>query len=72
MGDPEGEDELRSGHDKLRDQALKEAGWTFLPDHLGDNPNAALWVVEVAVLNAGLDDIEGCRDEERGRGTTDR
>jgi hypothetical protein len=40
--------------------------------HVGHDPEAALGVLEVPVLDAGLDDVERSGDEERGAGTGDR
>lgn len=40
--------------------------------HVGQDAEAALGAVEVAVLDTGLDDIERGRDNERGRCTSNR
>lgn len=39
--------------------------------HVGENAETALGVLKVAVLDAGLDDVERGRDNERRRGTSD-
>lgn len=56
----------------LGDKALEEAGETLVAGHVGQDAEAALGVVKVLVLNAGLDDVERCRHNERGRGTGNR
>jgi hypothetical protein len=40
--------------------------------HVGDDSEAAFWVLEVLVLDTGLDDVERGRDEKRGTGTCNR
>lgn len=50
-------------------QALEERRETLLAGHVCHDAHAALGVVEVAVLDTGLDDIEGSGDDERGGGT---
>jgi hypothetical protein len=40
--------------------------------HVGDNPEAALGVFEVPVLDSRLDDVERSRDDQRGAGTSNR
>ena len=40
--------------------------------HVRDNPETALGVLEVPVLDAGLNDIEGRGDDEGCAGTGDR
>lgn len=72
LGEPEAEDQLGTGHQELGGQALEEGGEAFILHHVGHNPEAGLRVLEVAVLDAGLDHIEGCRDDQRGASTTDR
>lgn len=69
LSEPEREDELRASHEELGRQALEERGHALVLDHVGDDPHAALRVLEVAVLDTGLDDIEGSRDDE-GSGST--
>jgi hypothetical protein len=40
--------------------------------HVGDNPEAALGVLEVPVLDSCLDDVQRSRHDKRGAGTGDR
>ena len=40
-------------------------------DHVLDNLDTALWVLKVAVLDTGLDNIKWSGDDQRGRGTSD-
>jgi hypothetical protein len=72
LGEPEGEGELGTGHEELRKQALEEGGRSLVLKHVGDDASAGLLDLEVAVLNAGLDDVERCRDNEGSGGTGDR
>lgn len=72
LGEPEREDKLRASHEELGRQALEEGGDTFILDHVGDNTHATLRVLEVAVLDTGLDDIEGSRDDEGSSSTGNR
>lgn len=65
MGQPEGKHELRSGHEQLRCQSLEEGSEALVLHHVGHDPEAALGVLKVPVLNTGLDDIERSRDDER-------
>jgi hypothetical protein len=51
----------------LGDKALEEAGEPLLAGHVAQDAKAALGVVEVAVLNARLDDVERSRHDERSR-----
>jgi hypothetical protein len=69
LSQPEGERELRTSHEKLRNEPLEEGREALVPGHLGENPDTALGVVEVLVLDTGLDDIERSRHDQRGRGT---
>lgn len=72
LGEPEREHELGARHEKLRCQALEEASHALVLDHLGDDSEPALGVLEVPILDSGLDDVEGCGYKKRGRGTGDR
>ena len=72
LSQPEGEDELGAGHEQLGHETLKEGRWALLLDHVLDNLDTALWVIKVAVLDTGLDDIERCRDNQRRRSTSNR
>lgn len=40
--------------------------------HVSNDLESTLWVIEVLVLDTGLDDIERGRNEERSRGTSNR
>lgn len=71
LGEPEGEDELRAGHEKLWYQSLEETAHTLILGHVGQNLEAAFGVLEVSVLDTGLDDVERSGDNERGGSTTD-
>lgn len=71
LGEPEGEGELGAGHEQLGEKALEEGGWALVLEHVGDDARAGLLDLEVAVLDAGLDDIERSGDDERGGGTCD-
>lgn len=71
LGEPEGEDELGASHEQLGDETLEEGSHTLVLGHVGQDAETALGVLKVAVLNTGLDDIEGSGDDEGGRGTGD-
>lgn len=51
----------------LGNEALEETRQTLVLGHVGQNPEAALGVVKVTVLDTGLDDVERRGDDERGR-----
>ena len=55
----------------LGNQALEEGGSALVLGHVGQDAEAALRVVKVAVLDARLDDVERRRHDERGRGAGD-
>lgn len=59
---PEAEDEFWSGHQELGGQSLEEAAESFVLDHAADDTEAGFWVLKVAVLDSGLDDIERSGD----------
>lgn len=69
---PEAEDQLGAGHQQFRSQSLEEAEETLILEHVGDNAETRFRVLEVAVLNAGLDHIQGSGHNERGAGTAHR
>lgn len=69
---PEAEDQLRACHQQLGGETLEEAGRALVLEHLGDNLEARLGVFEVAVLDTGLDNIEGSRHNQGCASTTDR
>lgn len=58
LSQPEAENELGSGHQELGRKTLEETGDTLVLDHVGQNAEAGLGVLEVAVLNTGLDHIQ--------------
>lgn len=68
---PEAEHQLGSGHEQLRRQALEERGETLVLGHAGNNPESRFRVLEVAVLDPGLDDIKRGRHNQRSAGTED-
>lgn len=72
MSQPEGEDELGSGHEQLGCQSLEEGSESLVLHHVGHNPEATLRVLKVPVLDTGLDDIERSRDDKRCAGSGDR
>ena len=72
LSQPEAEHKLGSGHQQLRGQTLEEAGGTLFLGHVGHNPEARFRVVKVAVLDTGLNHVQGSRDNQRGTGTADR
>lgn len=56
----------------LGHQSLEEAREALVLSHVRQDPEAAFRVVEVSVLDTGLDDIEGCRDDKRGGRASNR
>lgn len=58
LSQPEGECELGASHEELGHQSLEKGRRALVAEHLGEDPDAALGVVEVLVLDTGLDDIE--------------
>lgn len=54
----------------LGNESLEETGETFVAGHVGENAEAALGVLKVAVLDTSLDNIERGGDDERSRGTS--
>lgn len=57
---PEGKDELRPSHQHLWCQPFEERSEAFNRPHVPNNSEPTLWVLKVAVLYPGFDDIEGC------------
>lgn len=55
----------------LGNQTLEESGGTLILHHVGNDSETTLGVLKVAVLDTGLDDVEGSGDEEGGGGTGD-
>lgn len=68
---PEAEDQLGSGHQELGDQALEQTERTLVLEHLRNNLESTLGVVEVAVLDTGLDHVEGSGNDQGGASTGD-
>lgn len=52
----------------LGDKTLEEAGESLVLGHVGQDPETALRVLEVAVLNTSLDYVQRRRDDQRSRG----
>lgn len=50
-------------------QALEEGREALVPDHAAHNPEATLWVVEVSILDTGLNNIQRSGDNQRRGGT---
>lgn len=44
----------------LGNQALEERSHSFVLHHASHDSETTFWVLKVAVLNSGLDDIKGC------------
>lgn len=72
LGQSEREDELGASSQKLGHKTLEEGAGTLGGNHVLDDLQTGLGVVEVSVLDSGLDDIERSRDNQRGRGTKER
>lgn len=72
LSQPEAEHKLRAGHQQLGSQSLEETSETFVLHHVGHNTEAGLGVLKVAVLDTGLDDVQGSRDNQRSTGTANR
>lgn len=68
---PEAEDQLGAGHQQLGGETLEEAAHALVLGHVGNDSESRLGVLEVAVLNTGLDHVQGSRDNQRGTGTAD-
>lgn len=59
LSNGEGEHELGSNNQDLGQEALEESSESLVTDHLLDDANTTLRVIKVAVLDTGLDDIQG-------------
>lgn len=71
LSQPERENKLGARHQELGHQTLEESTGALVLSHVGQDTEARLGVVEVAVLDTGLDDVKGGRDDKRSRGTSD-
>lgn len=71
LGQPETKNEFGAGHEHLRRQSFEEAGNTFVLQHAGHDSETRLRVLEVSVLNSGLDNVKGSGDNQAGRCTGD-
>lgn len=61
---PEAEDQFGAGHQQLGSKTLEEAAHTLMLGHLGNDAEAGLGVLEVAVLDTGLDHVQGSGDDQ--------
>lgn len=68
---PERKHQLGTGHEQLGHETLEEGAGALVLGHVGQDAEARLGVVKVAVLDAGLDDIEGGRNDKRRRSAGD-
>lgn len=71
LGNGEGEDELGSNNQDLGQETLEEGAESLVADHLLDDAHTTLRVIKVAVLDTGLDDIQGSSNGDRGNGSSD-
>lgn len=69
LSQPEAENQLGTGHQQLGGQTLEEAGSALVLHHVGDDAQAGLGVLEVAVLDAGLDHVKRGGHDQGGRST---
>ena len=63
---PEAKDKFRSRHEQLRRQSLEEASHALILGHVAQDPEPALGILKVSVLDPGLDDVERSGDDEGG------
>ena len=71
LSNGEGEDELGSNNQDLGQETLEEGAESFVTDHLLDDAHTTLGVIKVAVLDTGLDNIQGSSDSDRGNRSSD-
>lgn len=71
LREPEAKHQLRPRHEQLGREPLEEAREALLPHHAAHDPEPALRGLEVAVLDARLDDVQGRRHEQGGRRARD-
>jgi len=69
LSQPEAENQLGTGHQELRSQTLEETGGALDLQHVGNNTETGLGVLEVAVLDTGLDHVERGGHNQGGTGT---
>jgi len=62
---PETKHQLRPRHQQLRRQPLEETREALVLHHRAHDLEPRLRVLEISVLDAGFDDIEGSGDDER-------
>lgn len=67
---PERKDQFRSSHQQFRGKPLEERRDTLVLHHIRDDPETALWVLKVLVLDTSLDDVERGRNNQRRRSTS--
>ena len=72
LSQPEAEHELGSSHQQLRRQSLEEAGDTLILEHVGHDASPGFRVVEMTVLDTGLDHVQGSGDNERCASSANR
>lgn len=70
LSEPEREHKLGTGHQELGGEALEERSRTLVLHHVLDDSETTLGVIEVSVLDASLDNIEGRGDKKRSGGTS--
>lgn len=71
MSQPETENKLGPRHQQLGSQSLEEASDAFVLRHVGQDSESGLGVIEVAVLDTGLDHVERSRHDEGRAGAAD-
>jgi hypothetical protein len=71
LSEPEAEDQLGTGHEKLGGETLEEGGEALVLHHVGNDAEAGLGVLEVTVLDTGLDHVERGGDDQGGASTAD-
>ena len=67
---PEAEDQFRSSHQQLRGQTLEETEGALVLKHVGHDPKTRFGVLEIAVLNTGLNHVQRRRHDQGSAGTT--
>ncbi len=69
---PETENQLRPRHQQLRRQAFEETCESLLFRHPRDYLQAALWVIEIPILDPRLDNIQRRRHNKGRRSPSNR